>query len=221
MFFKFAIQNIEFTSMNNTKNIILDLGAVIININPDLTTKAMKDLGFNDFEKSYSLFKQTDIFDRFEKGLIDSYYFRNELRKHSDNEISNEKFDKAWGEMLLDFPKERITLLKKLSEKYNIYLLSNTNEIHYKQYSKDFFNQYGFEFNSLFVKAYYSFQIGLRKPDVEIYKFALSDSKLIPEETLFIDDLEVNIESAKITGLQTMLIDLEKGDDIVEKLKGF
>lgn len=207
--------------MKKIKNIIFDLGAVIININPELTAKAMKNLGFNDFEKSYSLFKQTDIFDKLEKGLINADYLRNELRKHVKNEITDQSFDKAWGEMLLDFPKERINLLKELGRKYNIYLLSNTNAIHYKQYTQAFIDQYGFEFNSLFVKAYYSFQIGMRKPDVDIFEFALSDSKLLPEDTLFIDDLKVNIESAKSTGLQTMLVDITKGDDIVNLLKGF
>ncbi|NOQ25336.1 MAG: HAD-IA family hydrolase [Bacteroidales bacterium] len=207
--------------MNKVKNIIFDLGAVIININPELTAKAMKNLGFNDFEKSYSLFKQTDIFDKLEKGLINADYLRNELRKQVKSEIADQSFDKAWGKMLLDFPKERINLLKELGKKYNIYLLSNTNAIHYKQYIQAFIDQYGFEFNSLFVKAYYSFQMGMRKPDVNIFEFALSDSKLLPGETLFIDDLKVNIESAKSTGLQTMLVDIAIGDDIVNLLDGF
>lgn len=207
--------------MSEIKNIIFDLGVVIININPDLTTSAMKSLGFNEFEKSYSLFKQTDIFDLLEKGLIKSDYLRNELRKHSNNDISDQSFDEAWNAMLLDFPENRINLLKELKKKYNIYLLSNTNEIHYKQYLQDFKNRYGFEFNSLFVKAYYSFQVGMRKPDEEIYKYAVNDSNLDPNETLFIDDLLVNIASAKSTGLQTMLIDVEKGDDIVNLLNDF
>ena len=111
--------------------------------------------------------------------------------------------------------------LQELGKKYNIYLLSNTNVIHYEQYIQDFKDQYGFEFNSLFVNAYYSFKIGMRKPDVEIFEFALSDSNLLPEESLFVDDLSVNIESAKNTGLQTMLVDIAKGDDIVNLLNGF
>ncbi|MCK5029197.1 MAG: HAD family phosphatase [Bacteroidales bacterium] len=205
----------------NIKNIIFDLGVVIINIDTDLTVKAMKELGFSNFQESYTLFKQTDLFDRLEKGLINPGDFRNELRKHIVDEVSDDKFNKAWGAMLLDFPKERIDLIKKLSEKYNIYLLSNTNEIHYNQYIKDFKNQYGFEFNSLFVGAYYSFKMGMRKPDVDIFQSALSDSKLNPEETLFIDDLKANIESAKKTGLKTLWLDVANSEDIVEKLNDF
>jgi putative hydrolase of the HAD superfamily len=135
--------------------------------------------------------------------------------------VSDQSFDKAWGAMLLDFPKARIDLLKELGEKYNVYLLSNTNAIHYNQYTQDFIDQYGFEFNSLFVKVYYSFQMGMRKPDVEIFEFALSDSNLLPKETLFVDDMQVNIESAEKADLQTMWIDLSKGEDIADKLNGF
>ena len=203
------------------KNIIFDLGNVIINVDSVLTAQAMKELGFKDFEKSYTLFKQTDLFDRLEKGEITPDYLRNELRKHLEGHVSDEEFDKAWGAMLLDFPKERIDLIRKLGEKYNIYLLSNTNEIHYHQYIKDFNDEYGFDFNSLFVKPYYSHQVGYRKPDSKIYEHVIADSSLIPEESIFIDDLKVNIDAAKKTGLQTIWLDLEKGDDILTKLNEF
>lgn len=205
----------------NIKNIIFDLGVVIINIDTDLTVKAMKNLGFHNFQESYTLFRQTDLFNKLEKGLITDQDFRNELRNHISTEVKDDDFDKAWSAMLLDFPKERIKLIKKLSKKYNLYLLSNTNAIHYNQYIKDFKNEYGFEFNSLFIKAYYSFQLGMRKPDVDIFEFALSDSNLTPEETLFIDDLKGNIESAQKTGLQTLWFDVTKGNDIVALLNGF
>jgi len=205
----------------NIKNIIFDLGVVLINIDTDLSVKAMKELGFSNFQESYTLFKQTDLFNKLEKGLINPTDFRNELRKHIADEVSDDKFNKAWNAMLLDFPKERIDLIKKLSEKYNIYLLSNTNEIHYNQYIQDFENQFGFDFNSLFVKAYYSFKTGMRKPDLEIFQTALSDSKLNPKETLFIDDLKVNIESAKYAGLQTLWFDPTKSEEIINKLNDF
>lgn len=212
----------------NIKNIIFDLGAVIINIDTERTANAMKELGFNDpaspaggFEQSYTLFKQLDLFDQLEKGLIGPDYFRNELRKHIKDKVEDYKLDVAWGAMLLDFPQERIELIKELKKRYNVYLLSNTNEIHYKQYSNDFLNQYGFEFDNLFVKAYYSFQMGTRKPEFDIFKKVISENKMNPRETLFIDDLQINIESAKKAGLQTMWIDISKNEDIVEKLNGF
>ncbi|PLX12993.1 MAG: HAD family phosphatase [Marinilabiliales bacterium] len=203
------------------KNIILDLGVVIINIDTDRTVNAMKGLGFTNFQESYTLFKQTNLFDQLEKGLIDSYHLRKELRKHIQKEVSNQEFDEAWNAMLLDFPKDRIEFIKNLSKNYNVYLLSNTNEIHYKQYIKDFKKEYGFDFNSLFLKTYYSYQLGMRKPDINIFEFAIKDSGLKPQETLFIDDLEVNIKSAQKTGLQTIWLDVSKGDDLLKVLDGF
>lgn len=206
---------------SNIKNLIFDLGVVIININTDLTVKAMKNLGFDNFQEKYSLFKQTDLFDKLEKGLISSDSFRDEMRNHVTTSIDNDSFDKAWCAMLLDFPKGRIELINDLSKRYNVYLLSNTNEIHYLQYIKDFKAEYGLEFNSLFKKAYYSYQLGLRKPDITIFDFVIKDSNLNPQETLFIDDLKVNIESAEKTGLKTLWIDEKSGDDIINKLVGF
>ncbi len=123
--------------------------------------------------------------------------------------------------MLLDFPKERIELLQRLNKKYRLFLLSNTNEIHFHQYNNDLINQFGFDLNSLFEKAYYSFELGMRKPDTEIFEYALNDSILDPFETLFIDDLDKNIETARRLGMNTIWIDITKNDNITTKLNGF
>lgn len=210
------------------KNIIFDLGNVIINIDGDLTIKAMKELGFNDpasstggFEKSYTLLRQSNLFDLLEKGLITTEQFHTELKTFFQDSVTADQINKAWGAMLLDFPKRRIELLQKLSKKYKLFLLSNTNVIHYHQYNSDLNNQFGFDLNNLFEKAYYSFEMGMRKPDIEIFDFVINNSNLNPSETLFIDDSNLNIEIAKKTGLQTMWIDISKGDDILDKLNGF
>ena len=104
------------------KNVIFDLGNVIINIDGDLTKKAMKSLGFNDFEKSYSLLRQSNLFDLLEKGLITPEQFHTELKSHFKDNVTDDQIDKAWGAMLLDFPKERIELIQKLKKTW-IYLI--------------------------------------------------------------------------------------------------
>jgi glucose-1-phosphatase len=206
---------------DSIKNIIFDLGNVVININPDLSVKEMQKLGFEDFERSYSLLSQTNLFNFLEKGLISPDKFYEEINSQLPESVSNEKIKQAWGAMLLDFPKERIELIQSLSKKYRVFLLSNTNEIHYQQYNKDFICQFGFDLNDLFEKAYYSFELGMRKPDTEIFEHALNDSNLNQFETLFIDDLDKNIEPAARLGLNVMWLDVAKGEDIVMKLEGF
>jgi len=209
--------------MNNDhiKNIIFDLGGVIINLDTQRTAEEMKKLGFLDFEKSYSLLNQKEIFDLLEKGLITPDQFRAEIRRQLNTSISDEQIDSAWSAMLLDFPQERIDLIKRVNQKYRTFLLSNTNKIHFDKYISDFNTTYGFHFNSLFEKAYYSFELAMRKPDADIYKHVIKHSGLIPEETLFIDDSEANIRTAKLLGIQTLWVDIKNGEDLTKKLVGF
>lgn len=208
-------------TMEEIKNIIFDLGNVIININGDKTVDAMKKLGFKDFQESYTLLRQSDLFNWLEKGLITPEKFHSELKIHFNNHISSVMIDEAWNAMLLDFPKKRIELIQKLKSKYRLFLLSNTNVIHYQKYNNDLINQYGFELSSLFEKAYYSFDLGMRKPDMEIFEYVIKDSNLKPLETLFVDDSAENIETANLLGLKTLWLDVDKGDDITKKLKRF
>lgn len=200
------------------KNIIFDLGNVIINIDPELSVQAMSQLGFQDFDKSYSLLSQSNLFDSLEKGLITPDQFHNEINAELKTKVSSDEINKAWGAMLLDFPVKRIKLLQILAKKYRLFLLSNTNVIHFHQYNNDLLNQFGFGLNSLFEKAYYSFEMGLRKPDPEIFEQVLEESNLNPFETLFIDDLDKNIDVAGRMGINTIWIDVKNGNDIVEKL---
>ena len=207
--------------MEGIKNIIFDLGNVIINIDGDKTVNEMKVIGFEDFESSYTLLRQSDLFNLLEKGLITPEKFYTELKTHFENHVSTATINDAWNAMLLDFPKKRIKLLQELQSRYRVFLLSNTNVIHYQKYNDDLINQFGFELSSLFEKAYYSFDLGMRKPDLEIFEYVIKDSHLKPIETLFIDDAEANIESAQKLGLKTLRIDVGKGDDITQKLKSF
>lgn len=207
--------------MEGIKNIIFDLGNVIINIDGDRTVNAMKELGFKDFQESYNLLRQSDLFNWLEKGLISPEKFHTDFKTHFNNNVSSAMIDDAWNAMLLDFPKKRIELIQELKSKYRLFLLSNTNIIHYRKYNNDLINRFGFGLSSLFEKAYYSFDLGMRKPDMEIFEYVIKDSKLKPIETLFIDDSAENIDTANQLGLKTLWIDVAKGDDITQKLKRF
>ncbi|MBN4051505.1 HAD family phosphatase [bacterium AH-315-M05] len=197
------------------KNIIFDLGRVILNVDEHLTSEAFKKLGINDFNEIYSQIRQTSLFDKLEKGSITTDEFRTELKKHLPNSVNDRAIDDAWNAMLLDLPRERIHLLEQLRSKYQLFLLSNTNEIHIKAYSNILKNSYGFEnLSHLFEKEYYSCKIGLRKPDDKIFRLVLSENGLIPGETLFVDDSEEHIEAAKKLGIRTHL--LKKGDSVLD-----
>jgi HAD superfamily hydrolase (TIGR01509 family) len=181
--------------------IIFDLGGVLLNIDYHLTINAFKELGFSDFDNTFSQFKQSNISDLYETGKVSSLDFYEAIIKNK--EISFKEFTLAWNALLLDFPQKRFELLTKLGENFNLYLCSNTNELHYNAFQK-IVNQYEEDFDSLFIKAYYSHQIALRKPNSSIFEFILGENKLVASEVLFIDDSIQHIETAKSLGLKTM-----------------
>jgi len=108
--------------------------------------------------------------------------------------------------LLLDFPAERIELLRRLRKKYRLFLLSNTNGIHYRKFQQQLFVQTGHYLEDLFEKTYYSHTIGLSKPDAAAFRLVIEENKLDPAETIFIDDTEANMSGAKETGLHVALL---------------
>ncbi|MFK8059672.1 MAG: HAD-IA family hydrolase, partial [Polaribacter sp.] len=109
--------------------------------------------------------------------------------------------------------------LKDLKEEYNLFLLSNTNSIHQFKYLSEFNHKYAYSFNSLFRRAYYSHEIGLRKPDRKVFDFVLKESNLMAKETLFVDDSLTNIKSARKSGLKTFHIQNYNMSDCIKKIK--
>lgn len=197
------------------KNIIFDFGGVILNIDYKLTENAFAKLGLNGFDKIYCLETQKDFFDVFEKGLISPMDFRKEVRKSINKAVTDSQIDASWNSMLLDVPEDRIQLLSKLKKYNRLFLLSNTNAIHFSAYSSYLQSKFNRDiFSDLFEKAYFSCRINMRKPDAEIFELVLTENNLRKKETLFIDDSIQNIEGAKRVGLNVIL--LEKGKTILD-----
>ena len=186
------------------KNLLFDFGGVIIDIDYNRVKKAFEDLGMEDVRAFYQHDDHSRLVEDFEKGLITEDQFRNAIIAEMPGNISYQDFDDAWNRILLTVPPQRVEMLEKLQKKYNLYLLSNTNIIHYRKYTEDFQKQYGKSLNSLFTKAYYSHEILLRKPNTEIFNFVLNDAGIVASETLFVDDSELNIEAAEKVGLKTL-----------------
>jgi epoxide hydrolase-like predicted phosphatase len=196
--------------MQNIQNIIFDLGGVILDIDFKRTELAFAALGMGNFNQYYTLQTVTPVFEKLETGHISPEAFYDQFRQAAQLQLSNEQIMHAWNALLLDFTPARIDLVKQLKERYHIYLLSNTNQIHYNYFTNAYKQQVGGNFDDLFVKAYYSHQLGLRKPSKEIFKKVIQDENLQAAETVFIDDSEANINAAASVGLQTIHLSTPK-----------
>ena len=196
------------------KNIIFDFGGVILNIDYQASIKAFEELGIRNFENLFSQATQSNIFDKLETGKIKPQEFRDEIRMLSGLKLTDEAIDIAWNKMLLDIPLERIEFLIKLKSEYNIYLLSNTNAIHYNIYINEIYKAGYKSFDEIFKKAYFSHKVGMRKPHKDIYENVLNEEKLISEETLFIDDSAQNLQPAIDLGINTYF--MKKDDELVK-----
>jgi len=192
--------------MQKPKNVIFDLGGVILNIDFKQTALAFAKLGIGNFNEYYTLQSVTPLFEKLEIGAINPQNFYDEFRELVQMpSLTNEQIMHAWNALLLDFPPERIEWLKNVKSRYNIFLLSNTNEIHYNYFTQIYKQQIGNgALDDLFIKAYYSYQMGLRKPSKEIFEAVMKNENLEAGETVFIDDSESNVLAAASVSMQTI-----------------
>ena len=200
--------------LNEIRNIIFDLGGVLLNIDPKKTIDAFGKLGMEQLVGDKGLSYDHEIFYLMEQGRITSDEFRQGVLELLPTQVSFQEIDDAWTAMLLDFPKIRVELVKNLRNDFKIYLFSNTNAIHVEKFHSIFRKQHGFEVSTLFDKDFYSNEIGYRKPSPESFKEIIRLSGINPEESLFIDDSFQNVESAITSGLKGFW--LEPGQKIEE-----
>lgn len=195
------------------KSLILDFGGVLLNIDYEAPIREFKKLGIENFETQFQKAQQSSFMDDFERGIISNDEFFQKIKTLSGLKITNELIQQAWNSILLDFPSHKMELLKILSEKYDLYLLSNTNRIHVASFEKEMNRVYGQNyFHQFFKKIYYSSSIGMRKPDQEIFNLVLSENNLNKKEVCFIDDSIQHIRGAKSIGIPSFYLDLTKED---------
>jgi epoxide hydrolase-like predicted phosphatase len=203
--FTYLTLNTQFVLMTNgIKNVIFDLGGVIINLSVEKTHQAFASLGKASLDEIKQKVQQGDFFRQYEMGLVSDHDFRHYLRMNLNINARDEEIDKAWNAMLLDIPPERIRLLEQLRGKYRLFLLSNTNNIHLQCFNEKVYRITGHKaLDVYFERAFYSHQVKLAKPDVAIYQYVLSTGSLHPAETLFLDDNPDNILGANQAGIHT------------------
>ncbi len=190
--------------MAQTKNIIFDLGGVLLDINFQKSIDAFKNLGIENFAEMFSQFKADELFEKLETGELNETDFYSAIKKRTKLAITDTEIDNAWNALILHFRTGSLAFLEKLSQNYKLYLLSNTNSIHLRFFKTLFTKETGKPLlDAYFIKAWYSNEIGLRKPGTKIFEFVLQQENLKAAETLFIDDTLSNIETAQKMGFRT------------------
>jgi len=191
---------------NKLTTLIFDFGGVIINLNLPQCIQNLKKLGVANIESYLSNFGQKEFFLQFEKGEIGIPEFRNEIRKLSNRILSDAEIDAAWCSFLVDIPAERLVLLEKLRSKYTLLLLSNSNPLHVDVSAAKALEGTGKTIRDYFDKCYFSYEMGLTKPDSTIFEALLADAGVMANECLFLDDGPKNIKAANALGIQTYFV---------------
>ena len=191
--------------MENIKNILFDFGGVIVGLNKQNAINRFKQIGLENIEDYLNEFRQSGIFLGLEEGSLTSEEFCAEFQKLAGREVSPEEIDSGWLAFLTYISEYKFEMLKELRKKYKVYLLSNTNPAIVKWAESEDFSPTKEPITAFFDKCYYSFKIKAAKPDKEAFEAVIRDSGIKPEETLFLDDGQANIDSAKALGFKTYL----------------
>lgn len=189
--------------------IIFDFGDIFINLNKTAVEEAFTRLGMTEWNDDL---KTLNI--QFETGKITEDEFLNGLRNHAPS-ATIEDVKSAWNSMLGEFPLYRLEFLQLLSTKYRLFLLSNTDAIHLENFENAVGTSFASDFYQCFEKAYFSFELGMRKPDEEIFNYLIKKHDLSPKRTLFVDDRKDNTDAAEKAGLQVWNLQVGE-EDVVD-----
>ena len=198
--------------MLNIKNIILDLGGVLFDLDYQKTQLAFSKLGLDEV---FSKKTQNELFDDLEEGKISGDDFLTLLSESSTLSIKPTKNQliQAWNDMLLGIPNHQFELLEELKSKYRLFLFSNTNEIHIKAVWEHLIQKHNKQnLDEYFEVVYLSNELGIRKPKPHSFDYIIKQNNLNPTETLFIDDSPQHVEGAKKAGINSFWLDLEIQD---------
>lgn len=183
------------------QTVIFDLGGVIIDLSVERTLlafAALTGVSKTDIQKAYG---SNPIFMAYERGEVTDQEFRDSIRKLFSVQSTDAEIDHCWNAMLVDLPASTLTMLENLKKHFRVLALSNTNTIHINYVNEIMLR--GKVLDSWFHKAYYSYQLGMRKPELEIYQHVLDQNQLIPEQTIFLDDNLDNLKAANSLYIQT------------------
>ena len=187
------------------RNIVFDLGGVIMTICQDEAIKRFKSIGLKNVEDYLNPYTQTDIFGDIEEGKISAEQFRAKLSELIGKEVTYEECKFAWLGYRQDVPLRNLDILRKLKvQGYKLILLSNTNPFMMSWGLSGEFDGNGNSLESYFDSLYLSYKLGVMKPNKKIFQYIIDNEKIQPGESLFIDDGERNINAARLLGFKTL-----------------
>lgn len=198
------------------KNLLFDLGGVIMDIEKDRCVASFQRLGLPNAASYFGEYSQKGPFMMLEEGVITPDEFHHTLREAIGGDVADRKIDEAFCDFLIGIPVERLASLRRLREKYNIYLLSNTNPIMWHSKIRDEFTKEGRDREDYFDGMVTSFEAKSMKPDEKIFSYAKEKLGIKPEETVFLDDSQRNLDAAVRLGFKTLLVN--PGDEFVTLL---
>lgn len=188
------------------KNLLFDLGGVIIDIDRNRCVEALEKLGVTDADSLLGKYVQSGIFADLESGNISAADFRDALRLHAGNPaLTDGDIDTAFQKFLIGLPEHRLEELRLLRRAFGVYLLSNTNPIMWNDSIARLFRSEGKEREDYFDGMVTSFEARVMKPDAAIFRYTVDKLGIRPEETLFIDDSQANLDAASALGFHTAL----------------
>lgn len=200
------------------KNIVFDLGGVIMTLDPAEALRRFKALGLSDAERYLDAYTQSGIFGNLEEGKITAEDFRSKLSSLTGHELTFDECKHAWLGYRKDVPQRNLDLLKELRAKdYRLILLSNTNPFMMDWALSSEFDGKGSSLNNYFDALYLSYRLGIMKPAPDFFRQVLDNENILPEETLFVDDGPRNVEAAGKLGFMTMCPD--NGSDWTGELR--
>ena len=186
------------TSSAGIRNLLFDLGGVIINLDRQRCVDALTALGDEKADEMLGLSVQRGTLMDLEEGKISPSDFFKRMRQKIGKAVSDEEIVHALNELLIGIPLDRLTLLRKLRQRFNVMMLSNTNPI--------MFAQEGLSITDYFDDVYLSYRLKSCKPDIAIFKKVIELSRIVPQETLFFDDSQKNLDAAASLGFKTFLV---------------
>ena len=187
------------------RNIVFDLGGVIMTICQEEAIKRFKSIGLKNVEDYLNPYTQTDIFGDIEEGKISAEQFRAKLSELIGKEVTYEECKFAWLGYRQDVPLRNLDILRKLKvQGYKLILLSNTNPFMMSWGLSGEFDGNGNSLESYFDSLYLSYKLGVMKPNKKIFQYIIDNEKIQPGESLFIDDGERNINAARLLGFKTL-----------------